>query len=444
MSRSVWARNITPGELVHLAPASQDLCINNLALSRESSDLGRTSLTLSFILNNGKISTPVTICTLMLGRTDQISTNLRLVKGRKYILQVEGPNSISMIGFYDLPFPQGTTSAVSLSRVSQSNELSVMGSKPIIGMRTEPVGMRAEPMNESQGVDIQAEPADVRADSIRAQSEFLGMRGETVRTQVGAVGAKGEAVRTLAEAQIVRPRPQNVRMRAEAEAVGMQAKPVGAAVEAIGTRAEAAQVPSLNVSTTRTQHTPQTIHGPAVTVQAPSRVTKSMPLQSKNMLKLPSGPSSAVTPVTPAIESTPTASRNARIPTSFPFMPSLGSNSKAAHHTSPAGDPGEGIYDSMHAPKTSGGITHAFNPTNPGFRFDTSSMLSAEAPISNALTLNSESLIVTGGASSIKPENRGLGRLTPMSADKGKKKAYDVEIVSHSISVGDETDIEDI
>ncbi|KAJ3964264.1 hypothetical protein EV361DRAFT_956117 [Lentinula raphanica] len=261
--------------------------------------------------------------------------------------------------------------------------------------------------------------------------------------QVGTVGAKGEAVQTLAGDQSVRTRPQNVRMRAEAETVGMQAKPVGAAVEAIETRAEAAQRPSLTFSTTRTQHTPQTIHGPA-TVQAPSRVTKSMPPQSKNMLKLPSGPSSAVTPITPATESTPTASRNAHIPTSFPFMSSLGSNSKAAGHTLPAGDPGEGIYDSMHAPKTNDAITHAFNPTNPGFRFDTSSMLSAEAPSSNALTLDSESLIVTGGASSIKPENRGPGRLTPMSADKGKKKAYNVEIVPQSISVGEETDIEDI
>ncbi|KAJ3816427.1 hypothetical protein F5880DRAFT_1619335 [Lentinula raphanica] len=233
MSRSVWAGNITPGESINLI-LSQDLCITNAALSRESSDFGRTSLMFSFMLNNGKISSPVTICTLMLGQTDQFSTgNLRLIKGGKYILQVEGPNSISLMGFYDAPFHQGTTSAVSLSRVSQHNEPSVMGLRPNIGpLRAEPVG-RAEHMNtrtDTQGVRPCAEPVEAQAKSMKAQAEPLAKRAETVGTQGGTVGARGEVVEKLAEAQIVRAQTQNVGMRGQAESMEMQAKPVGAVV----------------------------------------------------------------------------------------------------------------------------------------------------------------------------------------------------------------------
>ncbi|KAJ3964837.1 hypothetical protein EV361DRAFT_955578 [Lentinula raphanica] len=423
----------------------------------------------------------------MLGRIDQFSTKLCLMKGGKYVVQVEGLNPMSLIGFYDAPLPhaisavssrvsQNNEPAVSYrvyqnnepvvsSRVSQNNESSVSGPKSNIGIRTgEPVGMRIEPMNtraQPQGVETQetraqhervenlAQPAEWRVGSSHA--ELLGMRSESAPTQnetvgkrSGMVGAEGEAVGMRAETQTVtlRTRAQDARMLAEAETVEKQAKPVGYPVEAIETRAEAVQRSSSVVSTTRPQHLPlQTSHVPAVAAP-PSRATKSTLAPSKNMLMRPSKSASAVTP---AIESTPTAPPNASIPTSFPFTPSLGLYSKAAL---PAGNLNSGIHASMHAPTTeyatASHAMHASTPAaNPLFRFNTPSMSSAEAP-GFAFT-ETKPLVRTGSASSIRTEHGDLGPVTPLRADKGKTKAIpNVEIVPQPIYTGTETDTEDI
>ncbi|KAJ3899129.1 hypothetical protein F5879DRAFT_994062 [Lentinula edodes] len=98
MSRSFWAYNIDAENPLPLVPG-HDLYIMNVALSAEASSLGRTSLILSLMTE----STPVlmTIGSLILGHTEQLSVNVWLEKGKKYILQVCGPNSVSVFGHHD-------------------------------------------------------------------------------------------------------------------------------------------------------------------------------------------------------------------------------------------------------------------------------------------------------------------------------------------------------
>ncbi|KAJ3768117.1 hypothetical protein FB446DRAFT_792572 [Lentinula raphanica] len=208
MSRSVWARNINPGESVNLAP-SQDLCITNVALSLESSDLGRTSLTLSFMLSNTMKSSPVTLCTLMLGRTDQLSINLRLIKGGKYILQVEGPNPMSLVGFNDATFLQATSAAsLPMPSVAQSSDPIVMGSRQVIGsiatvefepqltthgMRADTVGSRIEP------AETRAMPRRMRAAPVALRADTVGIQGGPFGTHRGPIGMRAEPVGTRAE-----------------------------------------------------------------------------------------------------------------------------------------------------------------------------------------------------------------------------------------------------
>ncbi|KAJ3831183.1 hypothetical protein F5878DRAFT_667823 [Lentinula raphanica] len=177
MSSSFWARNIYPGEAVLIAP-SQTLIVTNVALSREASDLGRTSLTLSYLLSNAKASPPVTICTLMVGRTDQLSTDLRFLKGGKYILQVEGPNPMSVVGFHDSAASfQAPTSAV--------------------------------PLRPSLGVGPGAEP-HVAMVNPGTRDEADGMRGEATVTQTQSAGL---------------PQPRPAGLQAQPRPAGLQTQP---------------------------------------------------------------------------------------------------------------------------------------------------------------------------------------------------------------------------
>ncbi|KAJ3771935.1 hypothetical protein FB446DRAFT_789167 [Lentinula raphanica] len=98
MPYTFWARNIAPKEPYHLLP-SRDLHITNVALSCESSEFGRTSLTLSRTSNTTQMSPLFTVGTFILGRIEQLSIHLHLIKGETYVLQVHGQNSMSLLGF---------------------------------------------------------------------------------------------------------------------------------------------------------------------------------------------------------------------------------------------------------------------------------------------------------------------------------------------------------
>ncbi|KAJ3755609.1 hypothetical protein EV360DRAFT_72720 [Lentinula raphanica] len=536
MSCSIWARNIVPGELLTIAP-SQDIRITNIALARESSDLGRVSLTLSFMVNNTTRSPQITICTLMLGRTDQTSTDLRLIKGGKYLLQVEGLNPISLIGFKD-----ATTHAASVSPsgVSQNDDPKIlMGLRPNIGPSGSPStesrvlnrGLRAEAQNvgpratpdqtvgmrpeaqtgamraeaqavrvraEAQAVRVRAEAqavrvrAEAQAVRMRAEAQAVGMRAEDQdvgsRAEDQAVGTWAEAPATgmLAEGQVVgkRSQTQAVGKRAEAQAIRKQAdvqavgtrtevqvvgtrteandqavgprvqrSPLNAldsqvqhptqGMQAVGTRAETAQGISSNAPSSQAQNVgmrakdfkrssnapnPRKQPYPSELRAPPSGITSTtQPLSGQNMPRSPSSPASVAT--------MPNAFHAIGVPTSFPFTPNLGLNSKAAHHMS-AGDSGSSIYDSMHAPKTNYAIapqlTHAPKPTHPPFRFNAPSMMSAEIPASDPASIDSALTRIDGTS------------LDLASSDKGKQKANENEIVSQIASGEYETDSEDI
>ncbi|KAJ3887522.1 hypothetical protein GG344DRAFT_80656 [Lentinula edodes] len=97
MSRSLWARNIDSEASTQFA-LSNDICITNVALGVESIVFERTSLTL-MTLSPGAVSPQLTIGSLMLGCTDQLSIQLWLEKGKTYILRVRGPNPVSIFGY---------------------------------------------------------------------------------------------------------------------------------------------------------------------------------------------------------------------------------------------------------------------------------------------------------------------------------------------------------
>ncbi|KAJ4486591.1 hypothetical protein C8J55DRAFT_558581 [Lentinula edodes] len=97
MSRSLWARNIDAEGSTQFA-LSNDICITNVALGVESIIYERTSLTL-MTLSPGVVSPQLTIGSLMLDCTDQLSIQLWLEKGKTYILRVRGPNPVSILGY---------------------------------------------------------------------------------------------------------------------------------------------------------------------------------------------------------------------------------------------------------------------------------------------------------------------------------------------------------
>ncbi|KAJ3901514.1 hypothetical protein F5879DRAFT_1024739 [Lentinula edodes] len=97
MSRSLWARNIDSEGSTQFA-LSNDICITNVALGVESIIYERTSLTL-MTLSPGVVSPQLTIGSLMLDCTDQLSIQLWLEKGKTYILRVRGPNPVSILGY---------------------------------------------------------------------------------------------------------------------------------------------------------------------------------------------------------------------------------------------------------------------------------------------------------------------------------------------------------
>ncbi|KAJ3897573.1 hypothetical protein F5879DRAFT_995840 [Lentinula edodes] len=125
MSRSLWACNIDAENPLPLVP-EHDLYIMNVALSAEASSHGRTSLTLSLMTENTPVL--ITLGSLILDQTEQLSVNLWLEKGKKYILQVCGPNSVSVFGHHDhsgYTAENHTNTALALRPVPSSGETTV-------------------------------------------------------------------------------------------------------------------------------------------------------------------------------------------------------------------------------------------------------------------------------------------------------------------------------
>ncbi|KAJ3717036.1 hypothetical protein C8R42DRAFT_724677 [Lentinula raphanica] len=413
---------MNPGEAVQIAP-SQTLCITNVALFHESSDLGRTSLILSYMLSNGKASPPVTICTLMLGRTDQLSTDLRLLKGGKYLLQVQGPNPMSVIGFHDSAASfQVPTTAVPFRPsfgVSPGAEPHVTnrGTREAVGKQVEADGMRSDAVNRGTRAEadvMRAEPVlgtqtQPRPVGFQTQPRPVGLQTQPHGTQVQSDGMRSENSGIQDEVAVV-------------EAAGTRLQAVGRQTHTIGTRAEAVQISSLNFPTPNNQHVPSQTNDAPEFAAPRSGYPKSTPLPFKNVL----APNPAVNPM--AFQSTGTS-------TMFPFAPVLNTNSNVAHHNTAVGDPGSSIYDSMHAPKpTARQPVHAVNPTKRVLRFGGPFMPLAEVPE----TSNSDSAFNNPGNL-----NTAGSASTPMTLNKGKDKA--IANNAQTIMRDDhETDAEDL
>ncbi|KAJ3759758.1 hypothetical protein EV360DRAFT_81828 [Lentinula raphanica] len=427
MSSSFWARNIYPGEAVHLAP-SQTLIITNVALSREGSDLGRTSLTFCYMLSNAKASPPVTICTLMLGRTDQLSTDIRFLKGGKYILQVEGPNPMSVVGFHDSAASNQTlTSAVPFRPslgVSSGTEPHVANR----GTRAEADGLRAEtlatqaqaaglPQPRPAGLQAQPRPAGLQAQPrpvLQTQP-----RPVDSQTQPRPVGLQTQPV-GLMQTDGIRAEQTGIEDEAVVEAVGTRLQAVGRQTHTDGARAEAVQRSSF--PTPHNQYAPFQTNDASEFTALRSGNSKSTPLPSKGVPK-------------PSMAANLAAFQSIGTPAPFPFAPVLGTNSNVARHNAAGDEPGSSIYDSMHAPKTT--APQPVHSTKPSFRFGGPFMPLAEVPSeasnSDSAFRNPGILDAAGGASCYTGTG-DVGRLTPMRLNKGKDKA----------SVNQETDAEDL
>ncbi|KAJ3743306.1 hypothetical protein EV360DRAFT_90249 [Lentinula raphanica] len=400
MSSSFWARNIYPGEAVHLA-LSQTLFITNVALSREGSDLGRTSLTFCYMLSNGKASPPVTIYTLMLGQTDQVSTDLHFLKGGRYILQVEGPNPI----LNDSKIPQPLSKLQHLLFPSDLLLGFCLGLNLLLGFRLglnlmsltaqaagppqpRPAGLQAQPrpvlQTQPRPVDSHAQPRPVGM-----QTQPVGM--QTNRLRAEQTGIEDEAV---------------------VEAVGMRPQAVGRQTHANGARAEAVQRSLF--PNPHNQYAPLHTNDASEFAVLRSGNSKSTPLPSKIVPK-------------PSMAANLMAFQSISTTATFPFAPVLGTDSNVARHSAAGGDPGSSIYDSMHAPKTTAPQpVHPVNPMKPSFCFGGPFMPLAEVPgeasNSDSAFRNSEILNAAGGAL-CHTGTGDVGHLTPMRLKKGKDKA---------------------
>ncbi|KAJ3979788.1 hypothetical protein F5890DRAFT_1558335 [Lentinula detonsa] len=109
-----WAKNIVSNDAVAVTPAS-NLTITSIFLSKDSNDPHtRTFLTLSVAGTPGQTPSPAfTIGRLDMGNHDQVNLWLRLDQGVKFLLQREGPNNLTVVGFYE-DCPSGNTTEGSM------------------------------------------------------------------------------------------------------------------------------------------------------------------------------------------------------------------------------------------------------------------------------------------------------------------------------------------
>ncbi|KAE9384353.1 hypothetical protein BT96DRAFT_950623 [Gymnopus androsaceus JB14] len=96
------AKNIVSNDALAVTPVS-DLIITHVSLSKECKDPHtRTFLTLSVAGTPGQPPSPIfTIGGLNTGNHEHLNVCIRLDQGVKYLLQKEGPNNLSVLGFHE-------------------------------------------------------------------------------------------------------------------------------------------------------------------------------------------------------------------------------------------------------------------------------------------------------------------------------------------------------
>ncbi|KAJ3772644.1 hypothetical protein FB446DRAFT_703663 [Lentinula raphanica] len=100
MQLQFWARNLASGASIELTP-SHLLHLTNISIVFDFADaFAPTSLLLSVALANGCMSPHYTIATLIAGKSDTIHIDVRLDEGIRYVLTVNGPNALSILGYY--------------------------------------------------------------------------------------------------------------------------------------------------------------------------------------------------------------------------------------------------------------------------------------------------------------------------------------------------------
>ncbi|KAJ3822686.1 hypothetical protein F5880DRAFT_1613566 [Lentinula raphanica] len=90
-----WARNLSPGASVEITP-TRPLHLTNISISFDFRDaFAPTSLLLSVALADRRTSPRYTVATLVAGQ------------GIKYVFSVNGPNALSLLGYYTQTFDIG-------------------------------------------------------------------------------------------------------------------------------------------------------------------------------------------------------------------------------------------------------------------------------------------------------------------------------------------------
>ncbi|KAJ3911121.1 hypothetical protein F5877DRAFT_73428 [Lentinula edodes] len=91
-----WFRNITPGVNVDFIP-QDNLTICSVAIRKCDDSFARTTL---YLARGSEHEDSVALGTLSAQMVDQLSVKVKLAKSIQYSLHVEGPNPISVIGYY--------------------------------------------------------------------------------------------------------------------------------------------------------------------------------------------------------------------------------------------------------------------------------------------------------------------------------------------------------
>ncbi|KAJ3884081.1 hypothetical protein GG344DRAFT_71602, partial [Lentinula edodes] len=91
-----WFRNITPGVNVDFIP-QDNLTICSVAIRKCDDSFARTTL---YLARGSEHEDSVALGTLSAQTVDQLSVEVKLAKSIQYSLHVEGPNPISVIGYY--------------------------------------------------------------------------------------------------------------------------------------------------------------------------------------------------------------------------------------------------------------------------------------------------------------------------------------------------------
>ncbi|KAJ3887524.1 hypothetical protein GG344DRAFT_68750 [Lentinula edodes] len=152
-----WAKNLGAGSTTEIT-LSRALHLTNISISSEFRNaFAPTSLMISMVL--GEQTSPFyTIATLIVGGSSTLQVNVRLDQGVKYVLKVNGPNLLSILGYHPEGVDGSTNSFRTFARPGFTNRNAYAGATRSPSARTGP-GANAAP----DIVISSAGPSDVPA-----------------------------------------------------------------------------------------------------------------------------------------------------------------------------------------------------------------------------------------------------------------------------------------